>query len=393
MNILHVTATYYPAVRYGGPIYTVHRLAQALVERGHRVVVYTTNVDGNSRTDIPPGGATILDGVEVHYFPSPFARIYWSPEMIRMLHANAAQFDIVHAHGAFLYPTVAARRASRRAGVAFVYSPRGMFVYDLIKRKNFIGKALWILLFEAANVRAASFVHATSVSEAHDMKRLKLCPNTIHVIANGVDIPSTTSESSEENRRFFDSLRPYVLILGRVNWKKGIDRLIRAMSFVPSTKLAVVGNDDENYTPRLQVLARECGIHDRVVFAGPAYGKDKLAWMQNAELFVLPSHSENFGVAVLEAMGCGCPVIVTPEVGIAEEIGETGAGLVVPGNPEQLSAAIKSLLSDPDRRKKMGEIARIVAQTKYSWSAIAEQMEAAYRLCRRERASAKHEVN
>jgi glycosyltransferase involved in cell wall biosynthesis len=380
MNILHVTASYYPAVRYGGPIYTVHSLAKALVQRGHRVVVYTTNVDGDQRLKIPPGGATLLDGVEVHYFPTSWARIYWSPEMVRALNANVGQFDIVHAHAAFLYPTVAARRASRRAGVPFVYSPRGMLVYDLIKRKNPVSKALWIILFEATNIRAAAFVHATSALEAHDLGSLRLNPKKVRVIPNGVDIVEVASNPTE-TEGLFDTLKPYVLILGRVNWKKGIDRLIRAMSFVPSIKLAIVGNDDDNYTPQLRAIARECGIDERVVFAGPAYGQDKLNWMKNAELFVLPSYSENFGVVVLEAMGCGCPVIITPEVGVAVDIGKTGAGLVVPGTPEKIGAAINSLLADPSRRRRMGEIGREVAQNRYSWTAISAEMEAAYLRC------------
>ena len=103
--------------------------------------------------------------------------------------------------------------------------------------------------------------------------------------------------------------------------------------------------------------------------------------MKNAEIFVLPSYSENFGVVVLEAMGCGRPVIMTPEVGIAQDVGKTGAGLVVPGTPEQLGAAISSLLADPSRRRHMGDIGREVARDKYSWSAISAQMEAAYQRC------------
>jgi glycosyltransferase involved in cell wall biosynthesis len=263
-----VSATYYPAVRYGGPIYTVHSLARALVQRGNRVVVYTTNVDGDQRTELPTGGARLLDGVEVRYFPSTFDKIYWSPEMIQALNANAGKFDIVHAHGAFLYPTVAARRAARRAGIPFVYSPRGMLVYDLIKRKNLFGKTLWIFLFEIANLRAAAFVHATSELEAHDIEKLRLNPSRFEVIPNGVDLAAASQESSTEACGRTHALRPYVLILGRVNWKKGIDRLIRAMCFVPTVKLVIVGNDDENYTPQLQAIVRECGLDEELYSLG-----------------------------------------------------------------------------------------------------------------------------
>ena len=377
MNILFVTASYYPAVRYGGPIYTVHSLARSLVDRGNRVVVYTTDVDGDGRVDVPAGGVRALDGVEVHYFASALDKIYWSPDMISALNKNIRNYDILHAHAAFLYPTVAARRAARRADIPFVYSPRGMLVYDLIKRKNFIGKAIWMLFFEIANCRGASFVHATSDLEASEIRALKLKPKWVEVIPNGVDI-SRDDQADSLVTKTANTLIPYVLILGRVSWKKGIDRLIRAMSFVPSAMLVIVGNDDENYTPELRSLARAGGLEDRVVFAGPAYGNDKTAWFRGAELFVLPSYSESFGVVVLEAMTSGCPVIMTPEVGVAADIQESGAGITVEGTPEQIGAVINSLLSDSDRRKEMGKMGRKVAADIYSWAKISARMESAY---------------
>lgn len=379
LNILFVTASYYPAVRYGGPIYTVHSLARHLAELGNRVVVYTTNVDGDGYIEIPPEDSKLLDGVEVRYFKTAINKIYWSQDMIRALNRNVGNFDIVHAHAGFIFPTIAARRAARRAGVPFVYSPRGMLVLDLIKRKNFISKTLWCLLFEIANCRAASFIHATSHLEADEIGNLKLRRNKIEVIPNGVEPfpdheePPIGSAATSPN-----ALAPYVLVLGRVSWKKGLDRLICAMSFVPSVNLVIVGNDEEKYTSVLRSLARKSGVEDRVVFAGPAYGSDKIAWLRGAELFVLSSYSESFGVVVLEAMACGCPVIMTPEVGIAEDIQKTGAGIVVEGSPEKIGAAINALLADPDRSKQLGERGRVVVRDMYSWPKIAAEMESAY---------------
>ena len=106
-----------------------------------------------------------------------------------------------------------------------------------------------------------------------------------------------------------------MLSLGRVNWKKGLDRLIPAMEFVPGAHLVIAGNDEENYQPRLQELARLGGVADRVHFVGEARDISKWNLFAAADVFALPSYSENFGIAVLEAMASGVPVVVTKEVG------------------------------------------------------------------------------
>jgi glycosyltransferase involved in cell wall biosynthesis len=106
---------------------------------------------------------------------------------------------------------------------------------------------------------------------------------------------------------------------------------------------------------------------------------DKFALLRGAELFVLPSHSESFGVVLLEALCCGCPVIMTPEVGVAKDIEKLGAGVIVQGIPEEIGRAINSLLADPERRKRMSDIGRKTVLDLYSWDGIADNMEAAYR--------------
>jgi glycosyltransferase involved in cell wall biosynthesis len=380
MKILMVTASYYPAVRYGGPTYTVHSLAKHLVLRGHEVAVYTTNVDGNERLKV---GSNVLDGVQVHYFQAVSAKLYWSPTMIRALRANAARFDIVHAQGAFIYTSVAARRVAERLNIPFVYSPRGMLVAELIRRKNRLIKRSWVSTFERHNCAVASTIHATSDIERDEIYDLGLRTKRIDVIPNGVDaaLQEDSSIIAERRIRLTGGTWPYVLVLGRVNWKKGIDRLIRAMSFVPDIRLVVAGNDEENYTPQLHKVVEEEGITDRVVFVGPAFGADKIALMRGAELFVLPSYSESFGVVVLEAMACGCPVIVTPEVGLANRVQEVGAGICVEGTPHLLSSAINSLLNDRVRRNEMGKKGIKAAAELFSWESIAGQMEMTYRRC------------
>src|SRR5579862_4440950 len=134
MRVLHVVPTYLPAVRYGGPIYSVHALCRALADRGHDVHVYTTNVDGPGVSGVPLSDPVLREGVKIRYFPCGLGRrVYRSPAMGRALAANASKFDVLHLHSVYLWPTLAAARAARGANVPYVLAPRGMLVRDLIE--------------------------------------------------------------------------------------------------------------------------------------------------------------------------------------------------------------------------------------------------------------------
>lgn len=368
MRLLHIVPSYLPATRYGGPIYSVHALCSQLVKQGHDVEVYTTNVDGPGVSSVPTGAPVELDGVRVTYFATGLGRrFYRSPDMAVALQNNLSTFDVVHLHSVFLWPTTAGASACRRAGIGYVVSPRGMLVDDLIRRKSAWVKRAWITLFERRNINRAHAVHATSTIEADEIRKLGFYPRSVAVIPNGIDPPPNPP-------RRVETAAPFVLYLGRINWKKGIDRLIRAMAHVPGIPLVVAGNDEETYAPSLQQLARELGLAERVTFCGPVFGDDKWKLMASATVFVLPSYSENFGNVVLEAMSYSVPVVVTPEVGLAHAVSACGAGIVVNGAPEALGTAIAKLLADRELRKQMGDAGCRAARELFSWDAVARSM-------------------
>jgi glycosyltransferase involved in cell wall biosynthesis len=383
MRILHVVPTYLPAVRYGGPIYSVHALCSALAGRGHDIHVYTTNVDGSGVSDVSLIEPVVRDGVKVRYFPCGFGnRLYRSPAMGRAFDANVKEFDVLHLHSVYLWPTLASARAARSAKVPYLLAPRGMLVGNLIKRKNRLLKTAWIELFERANIAGAAAVHVTSELELAELAKLRLPARRVVVVANGIDPPDSIRLFQQATA----ARAPYVLSLGRINWKKGLDRLIAAMACVPDADLLIAGNDEENYQPRLEAQVRELGLSSRVRFLGPVHDDDKWELMRSAAVFALPSYSENFGIAALEAMACGCPVVVTAEVGLAQAIGRAGAGVIVDGEAKAIAAAISTLISDPARRSAMGAAGKTLASEKFSWAGIAEQMERVYESCVGERA-------
>ena len=375
MRILHVVPSYIPAWRYGGPIHSVHGLCKGLAARGHEVDVATTNVDGEGVSPVPVAVPVDLDGVRVHYFPSDvLRRLYYSPPMRRFMAAGMDRWDIVHTHSVFLWPTTAAAAIARRERKPYVLSPRGMLVRDLISRRSPMLKRAWIALFEKRNVHEAAAIHVTTALEADEMSALGLRPRRVFEVPNGFDLPAPGAPSSREP----GIPAEYILYLGRISWKKGIDRLLRALPFAGTTPLVVAGNDDEDYWPRMQQLAGELSLGDRVRHVGFVEGERKQALLRGASLLVLPSYSENFGNVVLEAMALGVPVVVTPEVGLAPLVASSGAGVVASGEPAPLAEALRRLMDDPALRRGCGEKGREAAAS-YSWDNVAGRMEREYR--------------
>jgi glycosyltransferase involved in cell wall biosynthesis len=380
MRILHVVPTYYPAVRYGGPIVAVHGLCRALAARGHELHVFTTNVDGSGITDTPVATPVDLDGVQIRYFPCPLLRrLYWSPALSQALRHEIGNFRLVHLHSVFLWPTWTAARAARNIGIPYVLSPRGMLVKDLIARRSRLVKSAWIRLIERANVEQAAALHLTSQLESTELAHFGWRLPRLAVIPNAVDEPLPPNGKVAPDVEAISREQPLVLFLGRLSWKKGLDRLLQAFAHTQSGTLAIVGTDDENFAPKIVKLAADLQIADRVrILPRTVIGSEKERLFAAARLFVLSSYSENFGNTVLEAMQRGVPVIVTPEVGAAEIVRTSGAGLVVAGDPEPLSSAIRLLTTDLVLARKMGEAGREHAAAHFSWDHIAAQMEVLY---------------
>lgn len=358
MRILHVVPTYFPAVRYGGPIVAVHGLCKALVARGHDVHVFTTNVDGDDTLDVPITEPVALDGVQVHYFPSSLRRLYWSPAMRRAFD-DTGTYDVVHSHAVYLWPGIAAARAARRAHVPFVITPRGMLVPELIRGRSRFVKSAWLRLFERRAFASASAIHFTSQLEWDDARRVGLPLPHPFIVPNGVDVPPRPNVPRDERTLVF---------LGRVNWKKNIDRVIEALPRL-AARLIVAGNDEENLTPRLRDLAQRLGAN--VEFVGPVYGAAKDELLARATLFVLLSTSENFGNAVLEALAMETPAVLSGGVGLAHDVVDANAGVI--GLDE-----VPALLEDAERRAAMGRNGRALVATRFAWTRVAQEMEEAY---------------
>jgi glycosyltransferase involved in cell wall biosynthesis len=240
-----------------------------------------------------------------------------------------------------------------------------MLVPELIARKNRILKTAWLSLIERRALAGAAAIHFTSRLEWDDAKRTRLPLPSPFVVPNGIDLLPRPNVGRDEHT---------LLFLGRVTWKKGLDRVIEALPRLPGVRLVAAGNDEEDLTPRLRELAQHLGVSDRVTFPGPVYGEAKQELLARATLFVLMSQSENFGNAVLEALAMETPVVLSSAVGLADEVVRAKAGVVG-------LEGVAELLRDRGRREDMGKRGRALVESRFTWPRVAEQMEEAYRGC------------
>ncbi len=347
-----------------------------MVEAGAKVSVFTTNVDGASVSNVETNSCVDMDGVEVTYFASPYLkRLYYSPNMKLALKNTIDGFDLVHGHSIYLWPTMLAARTCRSTRTPYVLSPRGMLVKDLVAKRNQLIKSIWIKLVERNNISIANAVHFTSLTEYKAAKRFNLNIKTSFVIPNGIDIDDVDKfKNQKQYKKLQRKDMPLILYFGRISWKKGLDRLIKSMTLVTRGKLVIAGNDEEGYTSKLKRLVRQYGLNDKIEFKGPRYGTDRYSLFLGADIFVLPSLSENFGNTVLEAMALGCPVIVTSQVGLSSKVEQSKAGIVVNGEPESIADGINRLADDQTTAKQMGENGSRTARNEFSWKLIADQM-------------------
>lgn len=379
MRILHVLPCYLPGTSYGGPIASVHGLSRGLVGRGHSPEVWTTDLDGWRPLRPAPPARDELDGVTVRYFAAGSGRrIHRAPAMADALAREAAGFDLVHLHGLWSWPTLAAARAAEAAGVPFAVSPRGMLVRELLRARGALRKRAWLAAFERRTLERAAFVHATADSEERDLRAFDLAWPRIETIPNGVEPVSFDGDWSRVSPAVRAALErdDALLFLGRLSWKKGLARLVHALAIHPRGHLVVAG-PDHGFERPLRRLVRELGLDARVTLVGPVSGADRAALLARARAFVLPSLHENFGNAVLEAMSAGLPVVVSRKVGAAELVRGSGAGVVVAGDPPSVARALDDVLA-PALGRAMGEAGRRTARERFSWASVAALFEDAY---------------
>ena len=289
-------------------------------------------------------------------------------------------FDVVHIHGIWRAYCAGAGHISRIQHKPFIVSAHGMLDGWALRNKQW-KKTLYSAVIERPNLQRAACLRALTRAEAENYRSFGLT-NPIAVIPNGVNPPEEFSP-----RRFFEKYpelegRRLVLFLSRIHYKKGIDLLCRAWAAIcaqfPDAHLVLAGPDFENTLEKTRELVSSLGVQGRVTFTGMLAGPEKWAVLAAASVFVLPSWSEGFSMATLEAMAASCPVIMTHQC-YFPEILENQCGWLIQPDVKELETALGEALSMPQAElDRLGENGRRLVATRYTWQRIGEQMTQVY---------------
>ncbi len=388
MKVLHVIPSISPL--RGGPSKAALEMVGALRQAGIDASLITTNDHGPGLLqDLPTGRWQIHREVPLLVFPRwspPLAALREfavSPAMSRWLGSHIRSYDLLHIHALFSYPSTAAMVQARHAGVPYLLrtigqlSPWSLAQSSLRKR--------WMLrLVERANLEGASALHFTTALEQSQAADLGLGTPSV-VLPLGVHLPPVLPESpalaaGREDPSSGEPIR--FLFLSRLHPKKQLENLLEACARLRDLhprahwQLAIAGSGEAAYERSLRQRAGLLGIGPHCHWLGHLEGEAKWAALGQADWFVLPSAAENFGIAVVEALAAGTPVIVTPEVAVAERIRAAGAGLVCSSEPQRLVMALEEAMagSPPGMRAA----ARSLAQMEYSWDTLALRLSETY---------------
>lgn len=375
MNVLHVIPSV--ASRTGGPATSVVEASLALQDAGVGVSIFSTDLaeaasaPTHSRAvaaDLPEG-ASALD-IRLFSVRKP-RRFAFSPELHRALGASVASYDVVHIHSLYLFPQFAAYRQSVRRGIPYVVAPCGA-LDPYLRNRNRKLKAVTDLVWQRSMLDQAAAIHYKTDDEAR-LAADVLLPRVSFVAPNGIRMSDFEAPFCSEHFRTAElggRIGPIVLYMGRLSHKKGLDVLIQAFAAlrgaIEGAHLVIAGPDDEDLIPSLRRLARSEGIESEITFVGMLNKRRRRQALAAAHIFALPSHTENFGNTVLEAMASGIPTVISDAVNIATEVEAARAGVVRKPTVEDFAEAMTVLLSKPAEAAELARKGREFAR-RYEW--------------------------
>ena len=357
-------------------------LSSALAAAGIEVTILTTDSNGDvgqAPLDVPLGIPISQNGYEIRYFRcSPFRRYKFSIELLCWLYQNAQSYDLAHIHALFSPVSSCSAAIARSRQLPYILRPLGTLdPADLQKKRHL--KRLYAAALERSNLAGAAAVHFTSDQEAKTSERFNTLTRDL-VIPLGVSLSPSASHSIREKYRIPDD-RLILLFMSRIDPKKGLDLLLpalenldRAFHFV----LAGGNPQDPSYEEKIRDRIHQSSLKDQTSIVGFVTGCEKTALLEAADLFVLPSYYENFGIAVAEAMSVGTPVVISDQVHIWQDIERSQSGWICTCDIESLTQTLKEAMHDRAKQLQRGENARTYAQKNYSWNAIAQQVITAY---------------
>ena len=347
-------------------IVSVPTILKSTAEHGHQVVLLMGGaVNAGREAFVVPDAKSALarrQGKGTFGIVVVKSWTHWrfSPAILWRFRKLVRSSDFVMVHSLYSFPVLAGYMLARIYG-----KPYGIYLHGVLapfqRQVSAQKKAFYNKLFVNRILDNASVIFFSAEGEREETRPLGLRAPSV-IVPDGFDASefSVLPERGRFRARFFGGhTGPLVLFLARLNAKKGLDLLMEAMAEVirerPDARLAIVGPPDPAaFKKQVQQWVKDAGIDAQTVLTGNADAEMRLEAFADSDVYVLPSHAENFGFSVFEAMACGVPVVVSETLNFAREFAASGAGVALPRSAKEFSTAIVNLLDRPDLRRQMG---------------------------------------
>lgn len=385
MKVLHVIPSI-ASVR-GGPSQAILEMVLALRNIDVNAEIITTNDNGDNLLNVPLGEKTLYQQVPVRFFSrfSPslttIKEFAFSWQLTLWLWNNIDSYDLLHVHAIFSYSSTIAMKIARIKNIPYICRPIGQLCSWSLEQSKY-QKKFYFNLIECANLNNSQALHFTSFQEQQEALSLNLKSNSF-ILPHGVSIIPKITNAQQKLRQQFNlpANQPIILFLSRIHPKKGLDYLIPALGRLTDVDFTFIlaGNGELEYEEKVTQLLRQNHLKDKTIQVGFVQGEAKKLLLQGSDLFVLTSHSENFGVAVLEALAAGTPALVTPGVALSILIQEQQVGYITDLAIDSIAKSLEYCLSHHKELAIQGEQARNLVIQNYGWNAIAKHLNENYK--------------
>lgn len=381
LKIGFFTPYFFPAWRFGGPVRNTYELGKRLVDRGHQVKIYTTDLSNypNQRIKVRK---IFKEGMDIYYFKNlsnrlaSYYNIFLPFEMRNYLMSEIQDLDIIHLQDIYTIISFWLYRKVKKLNTPFFITTRGVLSYQSQNKYRFIKKILKKFIINL--LKSANAVFVQTENERKDCIKLGL--NNIKLLNNGIDVDefSNLPKKSVFRKKYNFSMDDIIILyLGRINKVKGLKYLVEAfskLSYKRDLKLVFIGPDDNYFNE----LVKKQKLGRNFLYINGLYGDEKIEAYASADIFCLPSIYDCSPNSMLEACAAGLPIITTSTNGLSDLI-QNRAGIVIPPrNAVELSNALLLLIENPRLRKTYSIYAREIAIHNYSWKKILDSLESAY---------------
>jgi glycosyltransferase involved in cell wall biosynthesis len=383
MRILHVIPSI--SLVRGGPSQAVIDIVRALCAQGIEAEILTTNDDGPDLLDVPVAQLVEYQQVPVRFFSrfsppiQPIREFAFSSQLTQWLWRHIQDYDLIHLHAIFSYSCTATMAIARIKNVPYIVRPNGLLCTWSLQQSR-LKKQIYLAAIERSNLNCSQSIEFTAAQEQQEVAALNIHAKNF-VLPYGLSLPESILDARLRLRQKLqiEADEPIILFMSRLHPKKGLEYLIPALGKLKNSNFSFIlaGNGSPEYEDKIENLLRVSGIEDRTHPTGFVRGEMKNLLLQGADIFALTSHSESFGLAVLEAIAAGLSIVTTPGVPLSTVVRQHQLGVITEVEIDKIEIAIQDCLDglqNIQQTEARRDRAYQLIQQNYTWDCIAKNL-------------------